>query len=136
MKIKLDEGARMPTRAHSTDAGLDIYSLETKWIHPNEYETFRTGVHIELPACTVGLLTSKSGLMRKHGITNRGTIDEGYIGEIRVILFNHGEEGYLVKAGDKISQLLILPILRPQIELVEELEETERGSDGFGSTGK
>lgn len=135
MKIKLETGAKMPTRAHPTDAGLDLYSMETKWVFAHDHERLRTGVHIELPHNTVGMLTSKSGLMAK-GLTNRGTIDEGYTGEISVVMYNHSNDSYLVHEGDKISQLVVIPCYLVDIELVEELEETERGSDGFGSTGK
>ena len=70
------------------------------------------------------------------GITSRGTIDCGYTGSIKAILFNHGDEGYLIRAGDKITQLVILPIITPEIELVDSLETTERGEGGFGSTGR
>lgn len=135
MKVSLDNGAKLPERAHQNDAGLDLFSLETKYISPKEYVRFETGVHVEIPAGYVGLLTSKSGLMSK-GITSRGTIDCGYTGSIKAILFNHGDEGYLIRAGDKITQLVILPIITPEIELVDSLETTERGEGGFGSTGR
>lgn len=135
MKIKLDEGAVMPSRAHRWDAGLDLYSMETRYVSPGEHEVFDTGVHVAIPEGFVGLITSKSGLMAR-GITSRGTIDSGYTGSIRVVLFNHGERGYLVKKGDKITQLVVLPALIEEAELVEELEDTERGAGGFGSTGR
>lgn len=135
MKVLLDAGAIIPTRAHKTDAGLDLYSMEDKYVSPREFEVFDTGVHVEIPAGYVGLVTSKSGLMAK-GITSRGTIDSGYTGSIKAILFNHGDRGYLVRKGDKITQLVVLPIVTPDIEIVESLEESERGADGFGSTGK
>lgn len=136
MKIKLDPGAYMPERAHKTDAGIDLRATETKWVCAGEHAKFETGVHVEIPSGCVGLLTSKSGLMSKYGITSRGTIDCGYTGSIKVILFNHSENGYLVHKGDKITQLVILPIRAEDIELVTELEETERGAGAFGSTGK
>lgn len=138
MKIKLDEGTtKLPTRAHETDAGLDLYSREKVIIFPNESYIFDTGVHIELPQNSVGLLKSKSGLWTKHNITSgEGVVDEGYTGSIRVKLVNHGNEPYMVNKGDKISQLVILPILKPTLEIVDSLEETERGSNGFGSSGK
>lgn len=135
MKVSLDNGAKRPERAHKNDAGLDLFSMETKYISPKEHVRFETGVHVEIPAGYVGLLTSKSGLMSK-GITSRGTIDCGYTGSIKAILFNHGDEGYLIRAGDKITQLVILPIITPEIELVDSLETTERGEGGFGSTGR
>lgn len=136
MRIKLDEGAYMPTRAYMTDAGLDLYSPISIAVSGGSSAEIDTGVHIELPTGTVGFLKSKSGLNVKHGITSEGVIDVGYTGSIRVKLYNHTDVGYLVSAGDKISQLVILPILTPELELVDELDETERGEGGFGSTGK
>lgn len=135
MKIKLDEGAKI-TRAHHDDAGADLYSMEAKIIRPHGRCFFDTGVHIELPPNTMGEIRSKSGLMKKHGITTDGTIDVGYTGSIGVVMFNNSDEYYTVKKGDKIAQLVITPIIIPELELVDELDETERGSGGFGSTGK
>lgn len=135
MKIKLDKGAFMPTRAHSTDAGLDLYAVEQQIVPAKESAVFDTGVHIELPPQTVGFLKSKSGLNVKHGIVSEGVIDVGYTGSIKVKLYNHGGYDYTVRKGDKISQLVILPILTPELELVDSLAETERGDRGFGSSG-
>ena len=135
MKIKLD-GAKIPTRAHETDAGLDLYARETAIIYAKENHIFDTGVHIELPKNTVGFLKSRSGLYMNHGITSEGVVDEGYVGSIRVNLINHSDTPYVVNKGDKISQLVILPILKPTIEIVADLEDTERGENGFGSSGK
>lgn len=136
MKIKLDDGAKMPTRAHDTDAGLDLYARETQIVPAKESAVFDTGVHIEIPAGAVGMLKSKSGLNVKHGLTSEGVIDVGYTGSIIVKLYNNSGYDYKVNAGDKISQLVIMPIHTPTLELVESLEETERGNGGFGSTGK
>ena len=136
MKIKLDNGAKMPTRAHETDAGLDIYARETKTIRKGKSEVFDTGVHIELPKGTVGLLKSKSGLNVNHGITSEGVIDVGYTGSIVAKLYNNSDFDYIIEAGDKITQLVILPILTPELELVDSLDDTERGDNGFGSSGK
>lgn len=136
MRIVLDENAKIPTRAHETDAGLDLYSRERKLIEARNSAVFDTGVHIELPAGTVGMLKSKSGLNVKHGLTSEGVIDVGYTGSICVKLYNHSGKDYIVEAGDKISQLVILPIVKPNLDLVDELEHTERGNNGFGSTGK
>jgi len=135
LKIKLDANAVLPTRAHPTDAGLDLYATEDAWVYSGRFYSIDTGVHISIPEGYVGLLTSKSGLMKK-GITSRGTIDSGYTGAIRVILFNDGGTAYAVHKGDKISQLVITPIITPEIEVVEWLEDTERGDNGFGSTGR
>lgn len=136
MKIKLDHGAIMPTRAHSTDAGLDLYAKEKQIVPAKESAIFNTGVHIELPPNTVGMIKSKSGLNVKYGLTSEGVVDVGYTGSIVVKLYNHSGYDYTVNKGDKISQLVIMPILTPELELVESLEETERGNGGFGSTGK
>ena len=136
MKIMLDKDAIMPTRAHEADAGLDLYARETQVVCAKDSAVFDTGVHIELPPATVGFLKSKSGLNVKHGITSEGVIDEGYTGSIRVKLYNHSGYDYKVNKGDKISQLVIHPILKPKLELVDSLEDTERGSNGFGSSGR
>ena len=135
IKIMLDEGAKA-TRAHETDAGLDIYSREAQVIPPRGSAVFDTGVHIELPDNTVGMLKSKSGVNVNHGITSEGVIDVGYTGSIRVKLYNHSDKIYTVGKGDKITQLVIMPILIPKLEFADSLSESERGSDGFGSTGK
>lgn len=136
MKIMLDEGAKMPIRSHPWDAGLDLYAMEDGYIRCNQGRTFNTGTHIEIPEGYVGLIRSRSGLMCNHGITTDGTIDAHYTGPIKVCLFNHGGSKYEVKAGDKIAQLVIVPCLLPELELVDSLEETDRGDDGFGSTGR
>ena len=137
MKIKLDAEAKMPTRGHSTDAGLDIYSRETKIVPARGSAIFDTGVHIELPHGTTGFLKSKSGLNVNHGLTSTGVVDEGYTGSIVVKLFNHSDRDYQVFKGQKISQLVILPVVIPYVlEEVEELDDTDRGSNGFGSTGR
>ena len=146
MKIKLSGNAILPTRAHEWDGGLDLYTPEdvtvvrSRWT-PTEgitigSATIDTGVHVEIPKGYVGFVKSKSGLMVKHGLTADGTIDSGYVGSIRVKLFNHTSTSYEFKAGEKIAQLVILPILTPELELVDELEDTDRGSNGFGSSGK
>ena len=136
MKVKLDEGAFMPTRAYETDAGLDLYAMEKQIIPARESAVFDTGVHIQLPPGTVGMLKSKSGLNVKHGITSEGVIDVGYTGSIKVKLYNHSGYDYTVEKGDKISQLVIMPVVMPELHLVDSLEDTERGNKGFGSSGK
>ena len=148
MRVVLDTDAIMPTRAHENDAGFDLYSREDKVVPAGGSATFDTGVHIELGAMhlfawdglkkikTVGFLKSKSGLNVKHGITGEGVIDMGYTGSITVKLYNNSDKDYTVHKGDKISQLVILPVLTPQLERVESLGTTERGSNGFGSTGR
>ena len=136
MRVQLDDGAYMPDRAHSDDAGLDLRAREDKLVPPKGSATFDTGVHVELPPGTVGLLKSKSGLNVRHDLTSDGVIDVGYTGSIVVKLYNHGERPYQVKRGDKISQLVIAPVLLPALVSVESLPESERGENGFGSSGR
>ena len=136
IKIKLDPGAFMPERAHENDAGYDLRSPVTGRLYAGEAVVIDTGVHVEIPAGYVGMLKSKSGLNVVHDIVGEGVIDSGYTGSIRVKLYNHGTESYVIEEGDKISQLVILPIITPELELVAHLDETERGDNGFGSTGR
>lgn len=141
LKVMLDPGAKMPTRAHDTDAGLDLYSPVDAVVFPRRKGgpensvVIDTGVHVEIPAGYVGMIKSKSGLNVKHGIISEGVIDSGYTGSICVKLYNLGNEKVLIEKGQKISQLVILPIITPDPVLVDSLEETERGTGGFGSTG-
>ena len=135
LKVVLDPGAYMPTRAHKADAGLDLYSREDACIFQNSGGEFDTGVHVAIPEGYVGFLKSKSGLNIKHSIQSEGVIDSGYTGSIRVKLFNHGNKAVYIKEGQKISQLVLLPIITPEPVLVDHLEVTERGNGGFGSTG-
>lgn len=136
MKVMLDPGAIMPTRAHELDAGLDLYSPVDDVVYHDDSLTIDTGVHVEITAGYVGMVKSKSGLNVKHGIQSEGVIDAGYTGSICVKLYNHGNCAVPIQKGQKISQLVILPIITPELELVDSLEDTERGSGGFGSTGK
>lgn len=136
MKIKLDPNAIMPTRAHDTDAGLDLYAPFDGIVLAHGSIIFDTGVHVQLPPNTAGMLKSKSGLNVNHGITSEGVIDVGYTGSICVKLYNHSDTDYTVHKGDKISQLVIVPIIIPPIVVADELEESERGNNGFGSTGR
>lgn len=135
MKVKLDPGACLPTRAHDLDGGFDLYSPEKAVVFARGSVCIDTGVHFAIPEGYAGLLVSKSGLNVKHDITNDGLIDAGYTGSIKVKLYNHGNQIVRIEPGQKISQLVIVPIITPVLELVDELEETERGSNGFGSTG-
>lgn len=136
MKIKLDAGAYMPTKAHEQDAGFDLRARNCDTVPAHGSAVFDTGVHIQLAKGTAGILVSKSGLNIKHDITSTGLIDEGYTGSIKVKLFNHGSTDYKVKAGDKISQLVIIAVVPCKMEKVDELEDTERGDNGFGSSGR
>lgn len=137
MKIMLEPTAFMPRRAYPTDAGLDLRSRWHTLIPAHGSAEFDTGVHIELPHGWYGKIESKSGLNVKHGVVSLGgTIDEPYRGSIVVKLYNMSDEDYVVNAGDKVAQLVIMPYLAPKLEVVDELSETDRGSLGFGSSGK
>jgi len=136
VKIKLDPGAYEPTRAHDTDAGLDLRATITQVIPPMGNAVFRTGVHVELPHGTAGLLVSKSGLNVNANITSTGLIDEQYSGEILVKLYNHGNKCITIEQGQKISQLVVIPVVYESVEVVDEIEVKGRGNNGIGSTGK
>lgn len=137
MNIYVEKGAYVPERAHKTDAGLDIRSRDNRLVKAHGGAIVHTGLHVQLPHNTAGLLVSKSGLNVNNGITSTGLIDEGYTGEILVKLYNNSDENYLVHAGDKISQLVVIPVLYEDIHFRDSLDEnTERGDKGFGSSGK
>lgn len=138
MKIKLDPNrGLMPVRAHDMDAGLDILAPSDFRIPRGHFAVVRTGVHIAIPPGFVGILKSKSGLSTKFNVhTVDGVIDAGFTGEITVKLHNAGTGVMHFKRGEKLTQLVILPCLTPELELVDELDETERGDGGFGSTGR
>jgi dUTP pyrophosphatase len=132
----LDEDAYMPERAHETDAGADLRTPFDVPIPAHSSAVVDTGVHIELPEGTVGVLKSKSGLNVKHGITSSGVIDEGYTGSIVVKLYNNSDKNVVLTAGSKITQLLILPVFYHGFEQVDMIGGGERGDSGFGSTGR
>lgn len=136
MEIMLDDGAYMPTRGHRTDAGLDLRTPKAVTIPAYGSVAVDTGVHVALPHGCAGLLVSKSGLNVKHDITSTGLIDEEYTGSIVVKLYNHGVEDYAFEAGDKVTQLVVLPVVREPLERVSAFKGTERGDNGFGSTGR
>ena len=137
MNVVLEKNAYMPEKAHSVDAGFDLRSREDVIIPAGNCHTFDTGVRMAIPAGYVGFLKSKSGLNVKYGVIEEGgVIDCGYTGSICVKLYNQSKADYHVNIGDKITQIVILPI--PEVDLVQvnSLENTERGEGGFGSTGK
>ena len=136
MKIQLDPGAFMPARGHSYDAGLDIMSIQDLVIPPNSGAVIHTGVHVEIPEGKCGLLVSKSGLNVKEDITTTGLIDCGYTGEIIVKAYNHSDSPRSIARGQKVTQLVILPCVIEDVEVVEKISGGERGDAGFGSTGK
>lgn len=139
LKVKLiNEDAILPFQANIGDAGLDLFSAEEKLILPGEAELIRTGIIIELPEGTEAQVRPRSGLALKHSVTilnSPGTIDEGYRGEIKVILINHGNKEFLVEKQTRIAQIVIAQIAKVNIVQVEELTNSERGEGGFGSSG-
>ena len=135
---KISEYAILPQYAHRGDAGIDLFSIEEKDIAPGETILVHTGIKIELPKNTEAQIRPRSGLALKNSVTvlnSPGTIDEGYRGEIGVILINHGKTTFRVEKHMKIAQMVIKPTLRVEIVEVSALSETERAEGGFGSTG-
>ena len=138
MKIILDVGAYLPTYAHDADAGMDLRTPVAFIVPAHGSYTVDTGVHIQIPVGQVGFIKAKSGLNFKAGLTAEGVIDAGFNNSIRVKLYNHSDEDYMFSRGDKITQLVLLYIAKPEngFEIVDHFEETERGNNGFGSTGR
>lgn len=136
IKVVLDDGAYMPEKAHEADAGFDLRTPSKVIIPAKSSRIIATGVHVEIPNGYVGFLKSKSGLNVKNGILSEGVIDSGYTGGIVAKLYNQSSAVKVFEKGDKITQLVILPI--PDVELVEvcSLEDTKRGDNGFGSSGR
>lgn len=136
VRIKLDEGAYMPERAHATDAGADIRTPDTFVLPAYGAIEVRTGVHIETPHGHATMIKSKSGLNRFHDITSEGVIDEGFSGEVVVKLYNHGPKPHIFRRGDKITQIVIVQVMYADFEEADEILAGERGSNGYGSTGR
>lgn len=138
MKIKLDPGAYMPTRAHEEDAGLDLRSaVDAKLSFFRRWVVIDTGVHVEIPRGYVGLVLAKSGLNVNRHITCEGVIDAGYTGSIVIKLYKRaGLRAYRIMPGDKIAQLVILPVALFNPMQVEHISGGARGNNGFGSTGR
>ncbi len=140
LKIKkLTEDATLPEYAHPGDAGLDLFSSEDKIIIPGTSALVKTGISIELPKDMEGQVRPRSGLALKKMVTllnSPGTIDEGYRGEIGIIMINHSKENFIIHKGMKIAQMIIAPVLRVKIEEVKELSASTRSNGGFGSTGE
>lgn len=139
LNVVLDEGAKIPERAHASDAGFDLFSRQDEIIKAKSFAIFDTGVHIDIKQGYVGFLKSKSGLNVKHSIVSEGVIDAGYLGSIVVKLYNHGTEDYQVNKGDKISQIVFLPIPNVSFNVKTNdsgLGSSSRGDNGFGSTGR
>ena len=135
---RLNSSAILPDRAHASDAGLDLYSAVDVTIPPGETRLVGTGLALELPPGTEGQIRPRSGLALKHGVTvlnSPGTIDEGYRGELGVILINHGRATFEIRHGMKIAQLVVQSRLALDVVEATQLSDTDRGSGGFGSTG-
>jgi len=140
LKIKrLVPHAILPSYAHAGDAGMDVCASEATTLAPGAIALVATGIALELPPGTEAQVRPRSGLAAKHGVTvlnAPGTIDEGYRGEVKVILINHGTSPFVVAPGMRIAQLVIAPVLRMDIEEIHALTDTSRGDGGFGSTGR
>jgi len=136
VKVKLDAGAFEPTRAHETDAGLDIRAVSDGIVRAHQSATFHTGVHVQLPHEIMGDIRPKSGLMFHHDLLTFGTVDEGFRGEVMVHIFNLGDRDYSVHRGDKIAQLVTTKVVYEPVEIADEINGGERGDSGFGSTGR
>jgi dUTP pyrophosphatase len=136
MKIKVDVGGYVPSRAHDTDAGMDLRTPVAVTVPAHGSVVVNTKTHVELPQGCGGLIVSKSGLNVMHGITSTGLIDEGYTGTILVRLYNHSGEDYSFHEGDKVTQLVVMPVRYEQLEVVDSTAGGDRGDDGFGSTGR
>lgn len=133
---KLTSEAKTPTYAHPGDAGLDIFSNEETIINPLKRKLISTGISMSIPENYVAFIKDKSGIAYKKGLTHMaGVIDSSYRGEYKILLFNTTQESIKIEKHEKLAQIVFLPYSRGQIEIVENLEETSRGEEGFGSTG-
>lgn len=133
---RLDPAAVLPTRAHHDDAGLDLYGLEDAAVAPGEGKLLRTGVAVAIPAGHVGLVCDRSSLARRGLKTAGGVIDAGYRGEVGVVVWNISSAAQSVKKGERIAQMLVIPIATPAPVESADLGDTVRGAGGFGSTGR
>ena len=135
---KIDPSAALPEYAHPGDAGMDVRSVEDRTIPPGGRALVHTGLVMMLPPDAEAQVRSRSGLALKHGVAvlnSPGTIDAGYRGEVGVILVNLGEEPFHVEKGMKIAQIVVAPVVRAEIAETDEVDSTDRGAGGFGSTG-
>ena len=135
---KIDPSAALPEYAHPGDAGMDVRSVEDRTIPPGGRALVHTGLVMMLPPDAEAQVRSRSGLAIKYGVAvlnSPGTIDAGYRGEVGVILVNLGEEPFHVEKGMKIAQIVVAPVVRAEIAETDEVDSTDRGAGGFGSTG-
>lgn len=133
---KLNKDAKLPKKEHTGDLGYDIFANEDKKISIEDSELVDTGVAIKLPEGWGCFVKDRSSYASKFNVeTAAGTIDAGYRGEVKILVRNHGEGPFQIRKGDKIAQLVPIPVTNFNIQEVEGFSETDRGSDGFGSTG-
>lgn len=134
----LDDGLQAPISSHPGDAGVDLAARTAGKLEPGGRAAIPTGIAVAIPEGYAGLVIPRSGLAARHGISvvnGPGLIDSGYRGEIRVVLINLGEEPFTIERGDRIGQLIVIPVSKPEFTVVDELPDSVRGTDGFGSTG-
>jgi dUTP pyrophosphatase len=140
LEVKLlHPDAALPARSRAGDAGYDLRCVEPFVLRPGERALVPTGLALALPPGVAGLVLPRSGLAHRHGVTcanSPGLVDPNYRGELRVVLVNLGRETYRGHAGDRVAQLLLVPYWAPDLRVVDELPETERGDQGFGSSGR
>lgn len=139
LKCKVTDHKYTPTRAHPGDAGLDLKAAENALLFHGDRQAVDTGVSVEIPDGYVGLVCARSGNAARRGVgivNGVGVIDAGYRGPVNVLLINHGRDNVTVRRGDRIAQLLIVPIETPSVEIVGSLSDSERGTGGLGSTGR
>jgi len=138
--LRLDDRARLPTRAHDGDAGLDLHALDAAVLGPGQRMSVATGIAVEIPSGHAGLVLPRSGLAARHGISvvnAPGLIDSGYRGEVRVLLLNTDrDEPFAIEAGARIAQLVVVAVASAEPIEVSALDDTARGAGGFGSSGR
>lgn len=136
--LRLDPELSAPQRAHHTDAGIDLRSRTDTVLAPGEWAMIPTGIAVAIPEGHAGLVAPRSGLAVRHGVSvvnGPGVIDAGYRGEIKVILINHSSDPLLLARGDRVAQLVVVPVALPELVEVDELPDSVRGTGGFGSSG-
>lgn len=135
--VLLDPNAKVPTKANENDAGFDLYSISETVIPPKQRKTVNTGIAIQMPEHFAGLIWPRSGLSVKHGIDIlAGVVDSGYRGEIMVCLYNTSDQNVVIHIGDRIAQIIFQEVPRVLMEVHESLGSSQRGDNGFGSSGK
>ena len=137
--LKLDVDLPTPSHSHPGDGGADLYSRIDTVLEPRERQMVPTGIAVAVPEGYAGLVVPRSGLAARHGIgvvNSPGLLDSGYRGEVNVILANHGSEAFTIARGDRIAQLVVVPVVGQEFVEVDELPSSPRGEAGFGSTGR